>query len=165
MARPLLPLRLGAAPSPPHWSHACVHHPHAAFGLAEDALLELGGQSDSAGLRRLIFPSTPHFNVHPPLPTPHSTSPAPFAAVSLEDSLGQGRSQPPMEPRRDWPTPTPVGAAGFAIRHLLRSAPRPPNASPSQSPPPLPALLRPPFPARPRRISPVQLGGDCCTTL
>lgn len=65
-------------------AHACVHHSDAARGLAEGALLERGKRSDSAGLRCLIFPSTPHFNVHPPLPTPNSR----FAAVSLVDSLG-----------------------------------------------------------------------------
>lgn len=118
LARPLLPLWLGAAPSPPHWAHACVHHPHAALGLAEGALLERGELSDSAGLRCLIFPSTapsllqrPPTTPHPPLHFP----PSRLAAVSLEDSLGQGRSLPPIEQHRHWPTPTPVGAAGFGI--------------------------------------------------
>lgn len=71
LARPLLPLWLGAAPSLPHWAHACVHHPHAALGLAEGALLERGELSDSAGLRCLIFLSTAPSLLQRPPTTPH----------------------------------------------------------------------------------------------
>ncbi|XP_054100865.1 SERTA domain-containing protein 2 isoform X4 [Callithrix jacchus] len=114
--------------------------------------------SDSAALRRLLLPSTPHFNVHPPLPTPYSAAPAPLAAVSLEDSLGQGRSQPLNEPRRHRSRSTPVGTAGLTIGSL-RSAPAPSVPHPpvaASLPGSLSALL--PRPSPPHLPSPAGRG-------
>lgn len=110
--------------------------------MAESALLERGGQSDSAGLPRLFF-SSPLLNVHPPLPTP-ITSPARCATVSLEDSLGQGRSQPASEPHCHWSRFTSVTEARPATGY--------PPCVPA--PPPPPSRLSPaPCPARPAASS------------
>lgn len=101
----------------------------------------------------------PPTSPHPPLHFPR-----PVRGSVLSRHIGLGAK--PAVYRAALPLADAHARRNRGLRHWVvpLNSP-PPNASPSQSPPPLLALPRPPFPARPRCISPVQLGGDCCTTL